>query len=94
MSDQQQQPQHPQSPNSPREEAYRVLMLARRDPDLFQNEFGLLKQINFRGRFDLNLAIYLVSGTIKLQKRLDHNSACRLFPTVAGVQHSALCGCE
>jgi len=46
-------------------------MLARRDPDLFQDEFSLLKQINFRGRFDLNLAIYLVSGTIKLPKRLD-----------------------
>jgi 16S rRNA (cytosine967-C5)-methyltransferase len=71
MSDQQQQPQYPLSPSSPREEAYRVLMLARRDPDSFQDQFGLLKQVNFRGRFDLNLAIYLVSGTIKLQKRLD-----------------------
>jgi 16S rRNA (cytosine967-C5)-methyltransferase len=56
---------------SPREESYRVLMLARRDPDSFQTEFISLKQTNFRGRFDLNLAIYLVSGTIKLQKRLD-----------------------
>ena len=56
---------------SPREEAYRVLMLARRDPDTFQDEFSNLKRANFRGRFDLNLSIYLVSGTIKLQKRLD-----------------------
>ncbi len=63
------QPQ--QQPVTPREEAYRVLMLARRDPDTFQNEFANLKQTNFRGRFDLNLAIYLVSGTIKMQKRLD-----------------------
>jgi 16S rRNA (cytosine967-C5)-methyltransferase len=70
MTDQQQQ-QQPQPPSSPREEAYRVLMLARRDPDSFQDEFSRLKQLNFRGRFDLNLAIYLVSGTIKLQKRLD-----------------------
>lgn len=70
MTDQQQQQQQ-QPQTSPREEAYRVLMLARRDPDSFQDEFSLLKQTNFRGRFDLNLAIYLVSGTIKLQKRLD-----------------------
>jgi 16S rRNA (cytosine967-C5)-methyltransferase len=55
----------------PREEAYRVLMFSRRDPDAFQEEFAKLKQSNFRGRHDLNLAIYLVSGTIKMQKRLD-----------------------
>lgn len=56
---------------NPREEAYRVLMLSRRDPDTFQAEFNHLKQAHFKGRFDLNLAIYLVSGTIKMQKRLD-----------------------
>ena len=56
---------------NPREEAYRVLMVARRDPEALQHELAQLKQKNFRGRFDLNLAIYLVSGTIKMQKRLD-----------------------
>lgn len=56
---------------NPREEAYRVLMIARRDPESLQHELAQLKQKNFRGRFDLNLAIYLVSGTIKMQKRLD-----------------------
>lgn len=56
---------------NPREEAYRVLMVARRDPESLQHELAQLKQKNFRGRFDLNLAIYLVSGTIKMQKRLD-----------------------
>lgn len=56
---------------NPREEAYRVLMVARRDPEALQGELAQLKQKNFRGRFDLNLSIYLVSGTIKMQKRLD-----------------------
>jgi 16S rRNA (cytosine967-C5)-methyltransferase len=56
---------------NPREEAYRVLMVARRDPESLQHELAQLKQKNFRGRFDLNLGIYLVSGTIKMQKRLD-----------------------
>lgn len=65
MSEQQQQHLNP------REEAYRVLMIARRDPEALQQELSQLKQKNFRGRFDLNLAIYLVSGTIKMQKRLD-----------------------
>ncbi len=64
MSDQQQH-------LNPREESYRVLMVARRDPEALQFELSQLKQKNFRGRFDLNLAIYLVSGTIKMQKRLD-----------------------
>jgi len=56
---------------SPREEAYHALMLARRSPSQFAEEFARLKHKSFRGRFDLNLAIYLVSGTLKLQRRLD-----------------------
>ncbi|MCK4856560.1 MAG: 16S rRNA (cytosine(967)-C(5))-methyltransferase RsmB [candidate division Zixibacteria bacterium] len=56
---------------SPREEAYRILMVTRREPDAFAEEFAQLKEKDFKGRHDLNLAIYLVSGTIKLQKRLD-----------------------
>jgi 16S rRNA (cytosine967-C5)-methyltransferase len=56
---------------SPREEAYRILMVTRREPDAVQQEFVGLRQKDFRGRYDLNLTIYLVSGTIKLQKRLD-----------------------
>lgn len=56
---------------SPREEAYRILMAARREPGIFQQEFADLKNKEFKGRYDLNLALYLTSGTIKLQKRLD-----------------------
>jgi 16S rRNA (cytosine967-C5)-methyltransferase len=56
---------------SPREEAYRVLMATRREPGSFQKEFSDLKTKSFKGRYDLNLAMYLTSGTVKLQKRLD-----------------------
>lgn len=56
---------------NPREEAYRVLMMARRDPEALQAGMADLKQRSFKGRYDLNLAIYLVTGTIKMQKRLD-----------------------
>ncbi len=56
---------------NPRDEAYRVLMAARRNPESLQSELVQLKQKRFRGRYDLNLAVYLVTGTIKMQKRLD-----------------------
>ncbi len=56
---------------NPRDEAYRVLMAARRNPETLQSELSQLKQKRFRGRYDLNLAVYLVTGTIKMQKRLD-----------------------
>lgn len=61
----------PDAKLSPREEAYRILMATRREPGSFPREFAELKTMNFKGRYDLNLAIYLTSGTIKLQKRLD-----------------------
>jgi 16S rRNA (cytosine967-C5)-methyltransferase len=60
-----------QAPLSPREEAYRVLMATRREPATLNNELAKLREKEFRGRHDLNLAILLISGTTKLQKRLD-----------------------
>jgi 16S rRNA (cytosine967-C5)-methyltransferase len=56
---------------SPREEAYRIIMATRREPSALLNELARLREKNFRGRYDMNLAVFLISGTIKLQKRLD-----------------------
>lgn len=56
---------------SPREEAYRIIMATRREPSALLDELARLREKEFRGRYDMNLAVFLISGTIKLQKRLD-----------------------